>query len=392
VSTQYVARALARYDRARLTLGSIGSHSALEVAYGARAQGLRNLIVAARGREQTYTRYFAAADEPRRGCVDTVVEVESFPEILRAEVQQRLLDENVVFVPNRSFEVYLRQKFEYDEIERRMLVPFFGNRYLLKAEERDPVDGVHPERSRGARGDKGQYALLKRAGIRHPEQFASAGDIDRLVMVKAPHARVSFERAFFLASSPQEYRATSVRLIEQGALTPEGLAAARIEEYVIGPTINLNFFYSPVLRELELCGTDTRRQTNLEGFRNVPPSAFEALRSVPLRLEEAGHVAATILESMLEPAFEMGERFVDAARELCAPGAIGPFALQCVVAAGPPKQLVCYDVSLRMPGSPGTRYTPYSAYRWGRDVSVGERVAMEVALARDTDRLEDVLT
>ncbi len=56
------------------------------------------------------------------------------------------------------------------------------------------------------------------------------------------------------------------------------------------------------------------------------------------------------------------------------------------------KSFVCYDVSLRMPGSPGTRYTPYSAYRWGRDVSVGERIAMEVVMARDTDRLEDVLT
>ena len=111
-----------------------------------------------------------------------------------------------------------------------------------------------------------------------------------------------------------------------------------------------------------------------------------------MRLEEAGHVAVTVLESMLEPAFEMGERFVTAARELQPPGVIGPFALQCVVAAGPPKELVCYDVSLRMPGSPGTRYTPYSAYRWGRDVSVGERVAMEVVMARDTDRLGDVLT
>ncbi len=74
------------------------------------------------------------------------------------------------------------------------------------------------------------------------------------------------------------------------------------------------------------------------------------------------------------------------------PGIIGPFALQCVIVAGPPKDFVCYDVSLRIPGSPGTRYTPYSAYRWGRDVSVGERIAMEIVMARDTDRLADVLT
>jgi len=380
MSEEYVARALDAYDRSRLTLCSIGSHSALDVASGARAQGLRNLIVTAKGREKTYTRYFLREESPvGRGCVDGVLELQNFPEILNEDVQHRLFEQNVIFVANRSFEVYLHQEFEYDEIERRMLVPFFGNRHLLRAEEREP-------------GSTDQYALMRAAAIRHPRRFASPDHIDRLVMVKAPHARVSFERAFFLASSPEEYRATADHLMDEGILSAAGLASARIEEYVLGPSVNLNFFYSPILGELELSGTDTRRQTNLEGFRSIPPAALEAVRGITMRLEEVGHIATTVVESMLEPAFEMGERFVQAAREAQSPGVIGPFALQCIVAAGPPKELVCYDVSLRVPGSPGTRFTPYSAYRWGRDVSVGERIAMEVVMARDTKRLQDVLT
>ncbi len=375
----YVSEALARYDRSRLTLCSIGSHSALEVAYGARTQGLRNLVVTAKGRERTYTEHFIRRESPvPRGCVDEVLELEAFPDILDDGVQEKLLAANAVFVANRSFEVYLHQKFSYDRIERGMRVPFFGNRYLLRAEERDEAGN--------------QYALMAQAGIRHPQQFASPEDIDRLVMVKAPHAKISFERAFFLVSSPKEYREVSARLIREGMLTEAGLADAVIEEYLLGPSINLNFFYSPLLGELELVGTDTRRQTNLEGFRNVPPAVFEALKNVPMRLEEAGHIAATLTESTLEKAFEMGERFVRAAREAHAPGVIGPFALQCIIVAGPPKQFVCYDVSLRIPGSPGTRYTPYSAYRWGRDVSVGERIAMELVMARDANRLAEILT
>ncbi|MGA8795581.1 MAG: DUF1297 domain-containing protein [Candidatus Cybelea sp.] len=393
MSEEYVARALDAYDLSRLTLCSIGSHSALDVASGARAQGLRNLIVTAKGREKTYSRYFVREESPvGRGCVDGVLELQEFPEILNEDVQRRLFEQNAIFVANRSFEVYLHQQFGYDEIERRMLVPFFGNRHLLRAEERTlPFD---PAQGKLAQGDKGedQYALMRAAGIRHPRRFASPDDIDRLVMVKAPHARVSFERAFFLASSPEEYRATADHMMDEGILSAGGLASARIEEYVLGPSVNLNFFYSPILGELELSGTDTRRQTNLEGFRSVPPSAFEAVRGIAMRLEEVGHIATTVVESMLEPAFEMGERFVRAAREAQPPGVIGPFALQCIVAAGPPKELVCYDVSLRVPGSPGTRFTPYSAYRWGRDVSVGERIAMEVVMARDTKRLQDVLT
>jgi 5-formaminoimidazole-4-carboxamide-1-(beta)-D-ribofuranosyl 5'-monophosphate synthetase len=369
---------LARYDRAALTLCSVGSHSALEVAYGARLQGLRNLIVTARGRERTYARHFARREHPARGCVERTIELGSFAEILEPSVQAMLLAANVLFVPNRSFEVYLHEKFSYDEIERRMLVPFFGNRALLRAEERDEEDN--------------QYALLARAGIRHPRVFSKPAEIDRLVMVKAAHAKISFERAFFLCTSPADYETNAQRLLDAGMVTPEGLASARIEEYALGPSLNLNFFYSPILGELELCGTDTRRQTNLDGLRLLPPSQLAFAAEIPVKLEEAGHIAATMTESMLEKAFDIGERFVHAAREASPPGAIGPFALQCIITAGPPKEFVVYDVSLRIPGSPGTRYTPYSAYRWGRDISVGERIAIEVVMARDAGRLADILT
>jgi 5-formaminoimidazole-4-carboxamide-1-(beta)-D-ribofuranosyl 5'-monophosphate synthetase len=378
VTPAELAATLAHYEVDALALSSVGSHSALDVAFGARAQGLRNLIVTAKGREKTYARYFARNVEPSRGCVDETLELASFADLLSEDVQHELLAKNVLFIANRSFEVYLHERFSYDEIENKMLVPFFGNRRLLRAEERDEADN--------------QYALLARAGIRYPRTFAKPSEIDTLVMVKAAHATVTFERAFFLCSSPAEYDAQAERLIAAGMVTAEGLANARIEEYALGPSVNLNFFWSPLLNELELLGTDTRRQTNLDGLRSLPPSQLAAAGNIPVRMEEAGHIATTLTESMLEKAFELGERFVVAAKAANPPGVIGPFALQCIITAGPPKDFVCYDVSLRIPGSPGTRYTPYSAYRWGRDVSVGERIAMEVVSARDSGRLLEILT
>jgi 5-formaminoimidazole-4-carboxamide-1-(beta)-D-ribofuranosyl 5'-monophosphate synthetase len=374
-----LAATLASYDASRLTLCSIGSHSALEVASGARAQGLRNLIVTERGRDATYDRYYARrTDGPPRGCVDATLELERFADVLNPDVVDRLRRENVVFVPNRSFEVYLHQRYAYAEIEERMAVPFFGNRRLLRAEERD-----EPEN---------QYALMDRVGIRYPRRLESPDDIDTLVMVKAPHAKVSFERAFFLARNESEYTAMAEKLLSDGIVTPEGLRGAVIEEYALGPTINLNFFWSPVLGELELMGTDTRRQTNKDGFVGLPFAQARDLADEPMRMEEAGHIAATLTESMLEKAFDLGERFVKAARSVDGVGVVGPFALQCVIVSGPPKDFVVYDVSLRIPGSPGTRYTPYTAYRWGRDVSVGERIAMELVWAREQNRLAEVLT
>ena len=370
---------LSVYDAAGLTLCSIGSHSALEVAAGARAQGLRNLIITERGRNKTYDTYFARRfDDPPRGCVDAKLELSAFADVLDDEVQEQLRRENVVFVPNRSFEVYLHQRYSYGEIEERMRVPFFGNRRLLRAEERD-----EPEN---------QYALMDRAGIPYPRRLSSPDQIDALVMVKAPHAKVSFERAFFLARDEREYTAAAEQLLAAGVVTADGLRGAVIEEFALGPTINLNFFWSPVLGELELMGTDTRRQTNRDGFIGLPFKQARDLADEPVRMEEAGHIAATLTESMLEKAYDLGERFVKAAREVDGVGVIGPFALQCVIVSGPPKDFVVYDVSLRIPGSPGTRYTPYSAYRWGRDVAVGERIAMELVWARDQQRLAEVLT
>jgi 5-formaminoimidazole-4-carboxamide-1-(beta)-D-ribofuranosyl 5'-monophosphate synthetase len=373
-----VAAVLAGYDANRLTLCSIGSHSALDVAAGAAAAGLRNLIVTERGRDRTYAEFYARRTAPDRGCVDATLALGNFTDLLDASVQDQLIAQNVLFIANRSFEVYLHQKFSYDEIERGMKVPFFGNRRLLRAEERDEANN--------------QYALMEAAGVPYPRQFTSPQDIDRLVMVKAPHATISFERAFFLVRTPAEYEEKAERLIAAGIVTPAGVASAVIEEFALGPTVNLNFFYSPMLAELELLGTDTRRQTNLDGLRGLPFLQAQQLADEPVRMEEAGHIATTLTESMLEKAFEMGERFVRATQAAGSPGVIGPFALQCVIVAGPPKRFICYDVSLRIPGSPGTRYTPYTAYRWGRDVSVGERIGMEVVIARDAGRLGEVLT
>ena len=370
--------ALAAYDSRRLTLACIGSHSALDVCLGAKREGLSTLVITAPKREKTYAIYYRTRADGT-GCVDETIMVDHFADVITEKIQTKLIAKNTIFVPNRSFEVYARERHSYDEIERGMLVPMFGSRCLLRAEERDEANN--------------QYRLLEKAGIRYPRRLSGPSDIDGLTLIKAQHARVKFERAFFIAANPEQYRKRASHYLAAGVVTQDGLDKAVFEEYILGPTINLNFFWSPMTGELEILGTDTRRQTNIDGIRSLL-----AIDQAPLgaafaaSMEEAGHIAATITESMLEQAFDMGERFVAAARTLQPPGIIGPFALQCVIAAGPPKSLVVYDVSMRIPGSPGTKYTPYSAYRWGKEMSVGERIAKEVVMARDSGRLAEICT
>jgi 5-formaminoimidazole-4-carboxamide-1-(beta)-D-ribofuranosyl 5'-monophosphate synthetase len=74
-------------------------------------------------------------------------------------------------------------------------------------------------------------------------------------------------------------------------------------------------------------------------------------------------------------------------------GIIGPFALQGAIDTdGKKEDLVVFDVSFRIPGSPGIAATPYSSYLFGRPVGMGERIAMELRAGIQSGRLDELLT
>src|SRR4030042_6695441 len=186
----------------------------------------------------------------------------------------------------------------------------FGNRFLLRLEERTEKPN--------------QYDLLKWAGIQFPRRFTSPKEIDRLVIVKAQQEKVAFERGFFFASSPQDFQREAKKRIASGLISKKGLDDATIEEFVVGTSVNFNFFYSPVNKRLELVGTDTRRQTNLDGFLRLPaPQQIEALKYLEVTFKEMGHTAVTLPESLIEEAMETGESFVKTTQEKFPPGIIG---------------------------------------------------------------------
>lgn len=363
------------YTSQNTTIASIGSHSALDVARGAKDLGFKTLIITQKDRGEVYSKYYKTSDE--MGCVDEVLELEKFKDILNADIQKELQKRNVIFVPNRSFEVYVN---DYPAIEKKFKVPMFGNKFLLKTEER----GVKPN----------QYDLMNAAKIRYPKQFTDPKKIDRLVLIKILEQTRGFERSFFTASSYKEFQQEVEQRLERGDFNEEQLNKAVIEEFLVGVQVNFNYFYSPLNKRLELSGTDTRRQTNLEGFSKIPGVDVEkVIESLSVKYEEAGHIAVTVLESMLGDIFEIGERFVKASQKFVSPGVIGPFGLQAMILPGPPKkEIVVFDVSPRMPGSPGIAATPYSNYLFGKPMSVGKRVAMEIKQAIETNKLAEILS
>ncbi|MFH1444271.1 MAG: DUF1246 domain-containing protein [Candidatus Peregrinibacteria bacterium] len=241
-----ISSLLKGYDPKNITVGVLGGHSALDVCHGAKKYGFKTVCVARKGREKTFSQYYKTRDA--RGCVDEVILVEKFEDVLKKDVQEKLKSLNTIFVHNRYFWVYFS---DYSKIETDFQIPIFGSRTFVKIEERDQ--------------SYNQYHLLADAGIRIPKIFAKPEDIDRPVLVKAAEAKRGYERAFFVADDKASWEAEGSRLEKEGKVSAKWRQAP-IEEFIVGAPVNFNFFYSPLSGELELLGTDTRRQTNLDGF------------------------------------------------------------------------------------------------------------------------------
>ena len=384
IAREKVLANLQEYRPDEIVIGVLGSHSALDVCDGAIDEGFKSLVVCEEGRDKTYSNYFKAHRNSdghiRRGIVDDVIMLKRFKNIMNPEIQQQLISKKALFVPNRSFTSYCGM----DAVENDFQVPMVGSRNMLRSEDRG--------------GSRDYYWLLEQAGLPFPRKVLDPHDIDMLTIVKLHHKVKKLERGFFTASSYEEYERKSKQLISQGVIEADSLVDARMEEYVIGPVFNLDFFYSPLEEtgsKIELLGIDWRFESSLDGHVRLPAEQQLALNDKQ-RVPEytvCGHNSATLRESLLEPAFELAEKYVKASQEYCAPGIIGPFCLQTCVDKD--LKFFIYDVAPRIGGGTNVHMSVGHSYGntlWRMEMSTGRRLAMEVRRAIRQERLEEIVT
>ncbi len=384
ISQEDIGEILEDYDQLKLRIGMTASHSALDICDGAIEEGFPTVAYCQSGREKLYSEYFrtqrSSSGRVKRGMVDKAVTLERFDSILAPEFQSGMQDRNMIFIPNRAFTSYC----DIDAIENSFRIPMFGSRSMLRMEERTE--------------EFDYYWLLDKAGLPAPEPIHNPEEIDCLAIVKLHHAEKKLERGFFTCASYNEYLEKSSELLSQGVIDQESLATARIERYVIGPVFNLNFFYSPLEEEmpkLELLGVDWRFESSLDGHVRLPAPqqmTMPAHQQIP-EMTVVGHNTATIRESILERAFEIGEKFVNASKEHYNPGIIGPFCLQTCIDKD--MNFHIYDVAPRIGGGTNVHVNvghPYGNALWRRPMSTGRRIALEIRRAAEQDRLLEVLT
>ena len=353
-----------KYDLKNITVAVLGSHSALEIMDGAKDENLRTICICQKGRELPYLRFKRLSNE--------IILLDKFSDLAYDENLEKLRNQNAIIIPHRALTAYLG----YEVVENKLTLPLFGNRFLLRAEERN--------------AKKNQYYLLEKAGIRHPSIYRDPSSIDGLAMVKVQEAGRKLERAFFMVSSKNDYLEKSALKLKQGIIDSDDLKTAIIEEYVIGTYFNFNFFFSPNNNETEFLGIERRLQTNLNDLNSMPARQQMEFESEVKHIE-IGHTPASIRESMLEKVFELGDKFTAAVKREYPPGIIGPFSLQSVVSTD--FEIIVYDVSLRVHGNPIMATTsPYTKYNYGHTFGVGRRIAMELNKSISKNSLQNLVT
>ena len=224
-----------------------------------------------------------------------------------------------------------------------------------------------------------QREWMEEANIPVPKKFKNAFEIDRPVMVKSFGAAGG--EGYFFAKNKKEFRAKIKNFKPKKYL---------IQEYVIGVPFYIHYFYSPLTDTLEVLSMDRRYETNVDSLGRIPSDNQQGLGIEP-SFVVVGNGPLVLRESLLADAFEMGERVVATSRKLMPGGLWGPFCLETIIS--PDQKFSIIEISCRIVA--GTNLfingSPYSTLYYGKDVSTGRRIAMEIKKAIRTKKLSKIL-
>lgn len=338
------------------TIATLGSHCALQVLKGAKDEGFRTLVVTEKKRERFYRRF---------KFIDDFLVLNKFADITKPSSISFLKKRDAVIVPHGT----LISEVGAEKVENQLRVPIFGNRNILRWE----ADRELKEK------------LTREARLRSPKTFSSPDEIDRLVIAKLPGARGGL--GYFLASNEESYRKNLRELRRKGVIGKD--TSVFIQEYVVGVPVYFQYFNSILKNELEFFGIDRRYETTVDAIGRIPAEHQKGL--LPSYIV-VGNSPLVLRESLLEEAYQMGERFVDAVKKLVPPGMIGPFCIEGVY--NEDAKFVTFEFSARIVA--GTNLyisgSPYFSLIYDEPMSMGRRIALEISNGIKSKSLGKLLT
>ncbi|HJU13290.1 MAG TPA: formate--phosphoribosylaminoimidazolecarboxamide ligase [Candidatus Nitrosotalea sp.] len=339
------------------TISTLGSHCALQVLKGAKDEGFPTLLVCEKKREKLYKRF---------SFIDELLLVDSFTEILQPKNRAKLKERQAVIIPHGT----LISQMDSDQIES-IDVPVFGNKWILRWES----DRNMKEK------------MMVESNLFIPKSIPSPSEINGLVIAKRHGAAGG--KGYFLATSKKDYQKKRDKLVSQGII--KGDSDLYLQEYAFGVSAYLQYFYSPLDDNLEFFGVDRRYESDIDGLGRIPSPQQMEIDKIP-SFNVVGNSPLVLRESLLDEVYSMGERFVEAARRLVAPGMNGPFCLEGVYDEN--AKFTTFEFSSRIVA--GTNLyvdgSPYSAFIYDEPMSMGRRIAREVKNAVAKNELSKVVT
>jgi 5-formaminoimidazole-4-carboxamide-1-(beta)-D-ribofuranosyl 5'-monophosphate synthetase len=359
ISKDEVNGILGKYDSRKITIGTLGSHSALNIFKGAKEEGFNTVCICKKESEIVYKRFPLA---------DQVILVEDFSELLDDAVQQKLRRANTILVPHGSFNAYVGTEKMIDGLR----VPLFGNRELLDWET-----------NRGK-----QREWLRRAGLTLPKTFDDAKDIEGLVITKFPGAMGG--KGYFLADSKASFQKKAKDMVKRGHLLKNNLENIHFQEYVVGVNVYPLYFHSPLNKEVELLGMDRRYESTVDSIGKIPASEQLQVNMNPT-YTVVGNFPIVARESLLPELLRMGENVTLVSRKIAPPGIIGPFCLETVITDD--LKIYTFEISARIVAGSnvGIGTSPYAYLKYGEGMYMGRRIAREIKNAITNKQLEKVV-
>ncbi|MHA1223092.1 MAG: formate--phosphoribosylaminoimidazolecarboxamide ligase [Candidatus Heimdallarchaeaceae archaeon] len=331
-----------------IKISTIGSHSALQILFGAKQEGLKTKLYCLKGRQKIYEQF---------AVTDQIVLLDSYTELLDKEPEKE-----EIFIPHGTLIATLKEKV------LDISLPIFGNKLSMLWEM---------EREKNHR-------LLEKAGIRTPKSF-KIDEIDRLCIVKFPGAKGG--DGYFLCSTASEYEKKLTELITQGKIQEEETEGAQIQEYIAGVTMYPHYFHSIIYERVEMLGIDRRYETNVDALGRLSQEKTEITPSYKV----VGNQPLIIRESLLPEIIEYGERLLKASKELFPPGLIGPYCLELALT---PEETIAFEFTSRIVAGTSLYVSgsPYSTILFNEEMSMAKRIAREIKMAKEQERLEELIT
>ena len=339
------------------SIATLGSHCALQVLKGAKDEGFKTILICEKKRERLYRRF---------KFIDELILVNSFLEISESRCESFLKENNSILIPHGTLIAQMKQ----EQIES-IQTPIFGNKRIL---------GWESDRSL-------KEQLMKEAKFDVPKSISSPKEIESLIIAKRHGAAGG--KGYFLASTEEEYNKKRDVLINQGLIS--GDSDLYLQEYYSGVLAYLQFFYSPLEKEIEFFGVDKRHESDIDGLARIPAENQLKSNDIP-SFNVIANSPLVLRESLLDNVYTMGENFVEASAKIVPPGMNGPFCIEGVYDQN--AQFKVFEFSARIVA--GTNMyvngSPYTTFIYNEPMSMGRRIAREIKKADEQNKIDVIVT